>query len=240
MCERGEGDINWKSCFRRERLPTKEGRLMLFGSWYFVFPDWECLFNSQKSFTMWDSISRKHLKNCRKKLLLQMYKMDIKSVLYPLPNRNSAMSWELSVPQLSRCWGCDGSTGGWSSQCWFSHGAIPEQGLSSAGASAREARLLQLLVPCQTHAGFASTCWGSSSLSHVQVWQQQGRDFEVNNTLCLWSLDASIYNQHSEASMIECICKCTYFLLCPAYTLQLLLFLSFFFFNVKKWYQPMV
>lgn len=85
---------------------------------------------------------------------------------------------------------------GWSSQCWFSHGAIPEQGLSSAAAWASEAKLLQLLVPCQTHAGFASTCWGSCSLSHVQVWQQQGRDFEVNNTLCLWSLDASIYNQH--------------------------------------------
>lgn len=98
MCERGgKGDINWKSCFKRERLPTKEGRLMLFGSWYFVFPDWECLFNSQKNFTMWDCISRKHLSNCRKKLFLQMYKMDIKSVLYPLPNRNSAMSWELSV-----------------------------------------------------------------------------------------------------------------------------------------------
>lgn len=127
-----------------------------------------------------------------------MHKMDIKSVLYPLPNRNSAMSWELSVT-------CPSSPGvravmeaqaGWSSQCWFSNGAIPELGLSSAAASAWEAKLLQLLVPCQTHAGFASTCWGSCSLSHVQVWQQQGRDFEVNNTLCLWSLDASIYNQH--------------------------------------------
>lgn len=127
-----------------------------------------------------------------------MYKMDIKSVLYPLPKRNSAMSWELSVtcPSSPGVGAVMEAQGGWSSQCWFSHGAIPEQGLSSAGASAWEAKLLQLLVPCQTHAGFASTCWGSCSLSPVQVWQQQGRDFEVSNTLCLWSLDASIHNQH--------------------------------------------
>lgn len=43
-------------------------------------------------------ISREHLSNCRKKtFLLQMHKMDIKSVLYPLPNKNPAMHRELSV-----------------------------------------------------------------------------------------------------------------------------------------------
>lgn len=63
-------------------------------------------------------------------------------------------------------------------------------------------------------------------------------NFPANKALCLGSLDASIRSQQqSDASMMECICKCTYFLLSPAAnTLELALWVFFFLFSFFKNY----
>lgn len=119
-----------------------------------------------------------------------MYKMDIRSVLYPLPNKNTALSWDLSVT-------CS------SSQVLGLRQPVAVQSWSGPRAGAELCRCLS------TGSKAAAACCAlpDSSwlclflLGFIQLIPSAGvtaavGDFEVNNALCLWSSDASISNQH--------------------------------------------
>lgn len=196
MCMREE-DINWKFHCKRERLPKKEGRLMvLFWNWYFVFTDWECLIHKKFHNVCF---SRKHLRNCRKKLFFcKCIKWTLKALSLPSQTKiqhcAGSCLWPAPALQvLGLCWKHRGAeaasassvTEPSQSRCWALPVPQPEkQGCCSLLCPAR--LKLPLPVPAGVHPVYSVCRCDSSS----------GRDFEVDNTLCLWSLDTLIYNQH--------------------------------------------
>lgn len=87
--------------------------------------------------------------------------MDIRNALYPLPNKNSALSWELfDLLQLSRYQGCDRSIEGLKQPVSVQSQSHPRAGAGLCWCLSPGRKTAALVMPCQVQAGFACNLLG--------------------------------------------------------------------------------